>query len=548
MRRLRLLMILAVLALVAPGLTASTAARQDAPAMIEQLNLGDFGGGSNPQSNFNPYGTNNLYGATTWIFEPLMIVNGYSCVAEPWLATEFSWTDNQTLNFTIRDGVTWSDGTPFTAEDVIFSYKMTQAFPALDTDQLWAILNDVTATGNVVTFSFKEPAGSKFNAVVDNPIVPRHLWEGVADPVTFTNDTPVGTGPFTLGQWNRTELRMVRNPTYWQAEKVMVQELVYTKSEGDANVNQLRLAEGRYDWHDMAIPDVQRAFVDKDPEHNKYWFPAGGPVSLMMNLTKVPFNDVEFRRGIAYALDRESMVQRAVYGYTGPATQTGLVLPNQEIFLDPTIENQGFLPYNVDLAKQTLTAAGYTYDGDELIGKDGNRVSVVFSVPASYTDWVQAAEILRENLEAIGIDIQVQASDPTIVESDRKAGNFDMVFDVPAGGCNVYEGFLYPFANSDAPLPVGEEATRNYMRWQDPETADLMNRLRVATDLESQVPILHGIQQIMVNELPYITLYYGPTWFEYRTEHAVGWPSPEDPYAHPGNRLIIITHLTPAPA
>jgi peptide/nickel transport system substrate-binding protein len=546
MSKIKPVVALLLLALIVPALAMRPASAQDEAGMIDRLDFGDFGGGSNPQSNFNPYSFNALTGGTTWLFEPLMMVNAYSCEVVPWLASEFNWTDPQTLNFTIRDGVVWSDGTGFSAEDVVFTFKMTQQFPALDTDGLWNFLTDVTASGNVVTFTFKEPSGSLFNKLVDNPIVPRHIWVDVEDPVTFTNDTPVGTGPFVLASFNRQELVMEKNPTYWQAEKIRVQQLVYTKVEGEGQINQLRLAEGRYDWAEMFMPDVQNSFVAKDPENNHFWFPPGGSVSLMMNHTKPPFDDVEFRRGIAHAIDREGIAARAAFGYTPPASQTGLTLPNQQIYLDPAIPNSGFLPYDPEQAKQILTAAGYTYDGDTLIGKDGEPVRFTFLVQTGWNDWVQAAEIVRENMSAIGIEVEVEQMNPDLISNDRKAGLFDATFDAPGGGCNMFDNFYYPLGNSDAPTPVDTPTENNWIRWNDPETAQILQGLRAATTIEEQQPLMYQMNQIMYNELPFIPLWYGPVWFEYQTDKAEGWPNAENPYAHPGNKLLIITNLVPA--
>lgn len=547
MRKIRPVLVLMLLALVVPIVLHRPTSAQE-PTLIDRLNVGTFGGGAAAQSNFNPYGLNALAGTGDWLYEPLMVINSYNCQAVPWLATEAVWTDPQNLNLTIRDGVTWSDGTPFTADDVVFTFKMLQSFPAIDTEGVWGFLSDVVANGNVVTFSFLEPSGSVFNKLVGRKIVAKHLWEGVEDPVTFTNDQPIGTGPYTLASFNRSELVYTRNPNYWQAEKVMVQELVYTQSEGDANVNQLRLVDGRYDWETMFFPDVENAFVAKDPENNHYWFPPGGSVSLMMNLTKAPLDDPEFRRGIAYAFDRQSMADRAAFGYTGPASQSFLTLPNQEGLLDPSIPNQGFIPFDQTQADQILTAAGYVRDGDGARkNKDGSDLNLTFTVQQGWNDWVQAAEIVRDNLSAIGISVDVQTINPDIVTTDRKAGNFDMAFDAPGGGCDVFGNYFYPLGNSDAPTEIGTPTEWNYARWNDPQTAELIKQLRAATDLESQKPILYQLQQIMVTKVPFIPLWYGPQWFEYRTTKAVGWPNAENPYAGPSDRLLILLSLTLAP-
>ena len=547
MLNIRTLFLIVALALLAPAFAATTSARQDA-GTIDFLDMGDFGGGSNPQEIYNPFAPSNLGGVTPWLWEPLMVVSQFTCELSPWLATEFAWPDELTLNLTIRDGVQWSDGTPFSAEDVVFYFNLIKQYPAFDTDALWNFLTEVTATGNVVSFKFSEPTGSLFNKIVNKNILPKHVWEAVEDPLTFENTDPVGTGPFMVERFSPRELTMVRNPNYWQAEKVLVQELHFTKIEGDQQIEQLTLAEGGMDWATIFMPDVENTFVAKDPENNHYWFNPGGSVSLMFNHTLEPYNDPEFRRAVAYAVDRQSMSERAAFGYTPPASQAFVTIPGQEVYLDPAIPNQGVVPYDPAEAGRILDAAGYALDGDTRLGKDGEPLELTFTVQRGWNDWQQAAEILRDNLQAIGIQVEIEANDPELVGESREIGEFEMAFDAPGGGCNVFDGYFYPLGGSDAPKPVGETAEWNWMRWNDPETHALIQQLKSATTIEQQQPIVYQLQQIMINELPFIPLWYGPVWFEYQTDKAVGWPTQENPYAGPGNQLVIMTNLTPAPA
>lgn len=519
---------------------------QDAPAapMIPELALGGFGGGTNPQSNFNPYSPNQL-GGYSFIYEPLYMINDADCSEVPWLATSYAWSDPQTLTFTMREGVTWSDGTPLTANDVAFTFTMLQQFPALDRTGVWNFLASVTATGNTVTFAYTQPATPVFQRTAEVLIVPQHLWSGVADPVTFTNDAPVGTGPFTFERFNGEQLSMLRNPTYWQADRVRVERLVY-KGAADGQVDQLLMAEGEYDWNSMFIPDVENTYVAANPEFNKYWFTPGAPIALYMNLTMAPFNDVAFRNGIAYAIDRQAISDRAVYGYMPPATQTGLTLPNQAPNLAPNLPTpDGVIPFDQAQALQILAAGGYTRQGEgPLTGPDGNPVSFIFQVPGEWLDWVQAAEILRDNLATIGIAVDVQRQNPDIVIQNREIGEYQATFGVPPGGCNLYSIFYEPLGSA-ASAPVGEAAVSNYIRYSDPATDALLAQMQVAATPEEQREIGYQLQQVMLTQFPYIPLWYGPVWFEYRTENAVNWPSAENPYAGPADTLIIVTNLVP---
>lgn len=512
--------------------------------MIPELALGGFGGGTNAQLNFNPYSINALAGEY-YLYEQLYVINHADCSEVPWLATSYAWVDTQTLTFTMRDALTWSDGTPLTAADVAFTFTMLKQFPALDRTGVWVFLTGVTADATTVTFTFNQPAVPIFERVSEVQIVPQHLWSGVADPTTFLNENPVGSGPFAFERFNGQQLTMVRNPTFWAAHRIRIERLVY-KGAAEGQVDQLLLAQGEYDWNALFIPDVQNTFVSADPEHNKYWFTPDAPISLYFNLTMAPFNNVEFRHGVAYAIDRQAIADRAVFGYIKPASQTGLVLPNQAANLTPNVTTpDGVIPYDPAQALQILAAAGFTRQGDgPLVGPDGGEVAFTFSVQSEWTDWVQASDILRENMAAIGINMTVEPANPDIVNQNREIGEYQATFGVPPGGCNLYRIFYEPLG-STAGAPVGESADSNFIRYSDPATDALLSQLQTATTAEEQRPIGYELQNVVMTQYPYIPLWYGPIWFEYRTENAVNWPSAENPYALPNDGMLIVTNLLP---
>jgi len=241
--------------------------------MIAELDGGAFGGGNNPQLNYNPFSPNNLLAG--YFYEPLMVMNNYSCQPVPWLATDYKWNDPQTLVFTIRDGVKWSDGQAFTPDDVVFTMNLLKKVPAFDQQGLWKALDSVTADGNVVTFKFKEPSVPMFTRVLSQVILPKHIWEPLPDPTTFTNEQAVGTGPFMPSTFNGQLLEIKRNPDYWQADKIKVEKIQFHQSAGGNEVENLKLAKGEYDFNAMFVPNIAKAFVAKDPAHFHYWFPQG---------------------------------------------------------------------------------------------------------------------------------------------------------------------------------------------------------------------------------------------------------------------------------
>jgi peptide/nickel transport system substrate-binding protein len=175
--------LLAAATFVSLGLSSCTGTENaDGPAVTEDglipvLNFGDFGGGEMPKENYNPFLLTSRLSATEYMYERLMIVETYSCEEIPWLATGYEWTDPQTLVFDTRDGVKWTDGESFTAEDVAFTFNMLKEYPVLDLAGVWAYLDSVEATSdNQVTFSFNQPGASAFQMINGVPIVPEHIW------------------------------------------------------------------------------------------------------------------------------------------------------------------------------------------------------------------------------------------------------------------------------------------------------------------------------------------------------------------------------------
>jgi peptide/nickel transport system substrate-binding protein len=540
-----------------PALTAcnpdKVSTGKAANGMIANLNGGGFTSNPNPQRIFNPFLPQTTL-TTSYTFEPLFIVNGYNCKPTPWLGTSYSWTDPTHLAVTTRQGVKWSDGQPFTAKDVAFTFNMLHKVPAFDQNGVWQSLKSVQAQGDdKVVFTLKAPSSEVFSKIASVVIVPEHIWGKVANPLKFTNPNAVGTGPFLYGSFNTQQLILKRNPHYWQASKIKVKQLTFSNNGGGGDTDKLRLAQGQYDWNSMFVADIDKTYVKRDPQHNKYWFTPGADISLYLNLTQAPFNDLKFRQAIAYAVDRNEISQKAEYGYVQPASQTGLLLPGQKDWLSPKYSDGAVYPFDAAKAKQMLKAAGYKYSGSKLLGKNGKPMSFTFEVPSGWLDWIQAANILKSNLTQVGIDIDVRTANPNDVMNDRSIGHFQMQFGVNGGGCNMYQAFDAPLG-SNMTAPIGKPAAPagaggNFVRWRDAHTDQLLNELKVTTDVAKQKQIVAGLQDVMVQQMPIIPLWYGAQWYEYRTANAVGWPSQSDPYAiitQSNNGLLVMTKLRPA--
>ncbi|TDT63049.1 peptide/nickel transport system substrate-binding protein [Frigoribacterium sp. PhB116] len=494
----------------------------------------------NPQfeRNFNPFLTNKRT-ASTWIYEPLLEINPLDGEITPWLASETTLPDARTVDMTIRDGVEWSDGEPMTPEDVVYTFDLIKANPALDLKGAWQHIDTVEQQGDHVVFHLQTDDVPAMEIIGQTTIVPEHLWSEVDDPATYRNPDPVGTGPFTLGNYSAMQYSMDKNESYWQAEKIDIGHLILP-----ATNNQLDTVTRGYDWAYSFISDVEGTWGAAS-DTNSYWFPPGGVIGLMPNLTKAPFDDLNVRNGIALALDRDQIAESATEGYLEPAGQTGLILPNQQDDLDPSIPDEGVIGQDVDGALAAFAQAGYTQQGDQLVGSDGQQLRITILTANGYTDWLRAVQEVRAQLGAIGIDVQIQAPQPAGYQSAIANGEFDMALGGMGNG-NTYQAYN-TLLNSGFATPIGETTASNFGRFSDPAVDELLDEWKAAIDPAEQQRLSYALQNVVYEQKPVIGLYYGGLWGLFNDSKFTGWPSAKDPYMAPQNYdqapLLIFTKL-----
>lgn len=488
--------------------------------------------------NFNPYLTNTRT-ASRWIYEPLILINPLDGTQNPWLASEWSQPDARTIVMTIRDGVEWSDGEDFTAEDVAFTFDLLKDNPALDIKGAWQHLEGVDVKGGDVVFRLKGEDAPSLSILGQTMIVPEHIWSDVADPGTWRNEEPVGTGPFVLGNYNDQQYSMDKNPEYWQADSIEIEHVVLP-----ATNSQLDTVTRGYDWAYSFISDVEGTWGAASP-HNDWWFPPAGVISLVPNLEVAPFDDVNVRRGIALSLDREEIAETASEGYMQPAGQTGLVLPNQEEYLDPEIPDGGMIAQDADAALAAFAESGYTLQGDRLVGADGEQLEFSLTTANGFSDWTRAAQAVQRQLAAVGVKVTLKLPQPAGYQSAISNGDFEMAIGGMGNGdvYQAYNGLL----SSEFYVPSGETTSNNFQRYRSEEADALLAEYRATVDPARQKEIVNELQAIVYDDLPVIGLYYGGIWGLFNDAKFTGWPSEEDPYMIPQNYdsapLMIFTRL-----
>ncbi|WP_426755047.1 ABC transporter substrate-binding protein [Myxococcus sp. Y35] len=504
--------------------------------------------------NFNPLfaGAGSRWPTRAGVYECLEIFSPAVGRWTPWLATGHAWSeDRRTLRFTLRPGVRWSDGRPFSADDVAFTFQLLKQHAALDAGGVWRFVEDVRAEdAHTVAFQFSRVYIPGFAELAQQPIVPRHVWEKVPDPVTFTNPEPVGTGPFTEVTLFRNQVyELGRNPHYWQPGKPAVSALRFLAFPTNDQAN-LALVEGEVDWAGNFVPAVDRTFVARDPAHHGRWFPLyGSTVFLYPNTTLPPLDDVRVRKALSMALDRERLVEIAMYGYTRPADATALN-DAYTAWRDPDAAQGAWVKHDLEAAKRLLDEAGLKEGPDGLRRKaDGQSLTLDIEVVGGWSDWVRAGQVVARDLRKLGVQAQLRTYEFGAWYARLQKGEFQLAISWSLDGPTPYTFYKWQLSPRTV-RPVGEVAAANWHRFGDAQADELLMRFERADSEEEQLVLMAAVQRRYSELAPSIPLFPNPSWGESNTRRFTGFPTAQNPYARLSphaepDSLLVLTTLKP---
>lgn len=524
------------------GSAKADASAQSALLTIPREDMGTF------VRNFNPFAPTVAPMTQQAIYESLLIYNPAKGDTTPWLASEWKAAeDGKSITFTLRDGVKWSDGQPLVPADVVTTFalqkKIKGGYDYLDT---------VTAEGtNQVKFSFKTAWSPALFDLGQLSILPDHVWSKIADPEKDANEKPVGTGPYTeVDTFQAQSFVLKKNPNYWQPDKQKIAGIKMLAFAGNDGAN-LAAANGDVDWAPQYMPNIEKTFISKDPDHRKYWFPpTGSMINWQLNTTKAPFNDTDVRKALSMAVDREQVTKIGMSGYTKPADCTGLS-GNYETWKNKDVQdNCEWTKLNVDEANKLLDKAGYAKgaDGKRTL-KDGKPFEFKISVGAASSDWLSVANVIAQNLAEVGVTAKVDSPDWAAVVAGYETGDFDSGIVWSANDPSPYKYFAGIMGTTTV-KPVGEKAFENYHRFGDPKADSLLGEFSAAADESTQHHIADKLQEEYSAAAPTIPLFAGPEWGAYNNTRFTGWPTEENPYATLSVRapttVLVLTSLEPA--
>ncbi|MFV2119471.1 ABC transporter substrate-binding protein [Streptomyces sp. Act-28] len=508
------------------------------------------------QRNYNPYSPTRIDGPGT-LFEGLFFYNlTKRAEPEPLLGTEYAWNEDGTeLSVTLREGVKWSDGEEFTADDVVFTLDMITKYPTMNETGYEGKATAVDDTH--VKISFDEPAFMEGPQILGKIwIVPEHVWSRIEDPSKDRVQNPVGTGPYLVDDFKPQAFTLKANPGYWGGEPKVKKVRYLSLSGNQAGAD--ALAAGKIDWQTGPVPDL--ANVEKN-------YPGYRSVTVPMNQTalftcsnsalgcKGPQTDPAVRKAIYHALDRRQ-INSLAFQNTSSEISPGFALPGRDDRIISGRLKDRLAPMDPDLSEsdRLLREAGWSKGPDGIYAKGGTKLELTVKVVSGWTDYITAVDTMTQQLKKAGIKITAQQLSWNEWSDARGQGEYELLIDALTPGPAPDPYYLYSyFFSSATTAPVGEAANPNFSRFKDAAVDEALRRLKAIEpdDTAARQRQYDVIQARLEEVMPYIPVLTGGTTSEYHADKFSGWPTREDLYAFPAvwsrpDHAQVFKNLKPA--
>ena len=555
MKPKRLWSIVMLAGLFASMFAASSGAAQTETTREETFKIA-IGGRIADPTNLNIYApgvSRSNTGLHQVIYEYFFYYNLQTGEFIPWLAESFTYADDfSSLTVKLRDGVTWSDGQPFTPDDVVFTYELLKNNPGMT----WA----EEANKRVASVEKVDDLTVKFNLTDPNPrfhlnreafpavgiwggitILPKHIWEGQADPLTFKSSDPIGTGPYRLVDANETAMTYERRDDWWGTTAFGVtpgpKQIQFLYVGPETNIA-LAITNNELDVAPIGVltpgsflevarrnPNV-RAWSTEAP----YAWLDPCPRALMVQNANPPLDKPEVRWALSYLIDRQAIADLAYEGTTVPAWGIWPEYDGNQPYFDAIGDLRTQYPsdaYDPDKAAELLAQAGVA-PGD---------LKLRYVVDADSAEAMKLSTVLADQLTAAGIEVEVQPlSGPTRDDTIRR-GDYDLAMNAFCPGYIVENLELF---HSKFYVPLGEPAPwyeRNSFRYQNPALDTVVDQMFQV--LPDDTATLTGLYQdamaIWLKDLPVLPLVQAPALVPFNSTYWQGWPTAEDPWNMPVN-------------
>jgi len=479
-----------IIALALISLLACSNNKTPAGSQIESYTIADSTGDWGYPSPYAHYSRGPGYVRMSFIFETLVWKNATEFV--PQLARKWSYnTDDNSYTFELQENVKWHDGTDFTADDVVFTCDYAKDHPYQWVDS--SIVKSAEALDKyTVKYYLSKPYAPFFQDVAGvQPILPKHIWENVTVPEEFlTTEAVIGTGPYMLGDYSKEHGTYLykANDSYYLG-KPEVREIRFVKVA--AEMTPAALKEGSVDSASIpaeVVDDIKAAgfpVITDPPSWNG---------KLTINHKKEPLSSQEFRQALAYAIDREALVQ-IVFRGNAIAGSPGMMPPTSVWYNHDTPQYQ----YDPAKAQELIKSLGYTLQNGQFV-KDVQPLKLSLIAAADYRD---LGQFITQQMEQVGIDIDFQTLEAKTV--DAKVGAWD--FDLSIYG---HGGIFDPSILQKTILGEGFNSARYSA---DAELTQLLNAQFTEMDAAKRKDMVFQIQDLYVEDMPALTLYYPKSYW-----------------------------------
>jgi peptide/nickel transport system substrate-binding protein len=419
-------------------------------------------------------------------------LNLVPALAEAW---EFS-EDRLSLTFKLRPGVRWHDGQPFTARDALFTYELMvdPGTPTAYANSFQQIEKAEVVDDHTFRVTYRRPL-AKALSTWSCSIMPAHLLEGrdlVSSPLARR---PIGTGPYKMEKWEAGQrVTLVANDDYFEGRPNI--DRVVIKVIPDLNAQMLELQAGHIDTMNLTPDQYEEksGAADFRAAYNVFRYPAFSYGYLGFNLKRPLFQDQRVRQAMAYAIDKEEIVEGVLLGLG--RTANGPFKP------DMWANNQNVAPYPYDpgKARALLAEAGWIVNGGLLV-RDGQPFSFTIATNQGNKIREQVGAIIQARLKEIGVEVKIQVIEwAAFLKEYLDRHNFDAVI---MGWTIPTDPDMFDIWHSSKNRP-GE---LNFISYKNEEVDRLVDEARFVLDQSERKKLYDRVQEILHEEAPYVFLY-----------------------------------------
>jgi peptide/nickel transport system substrate-binding protein len=426
----------------------------------------------------------------------------------PKLATK--WQDSEdglVYTLKLRPEVKWHDGQPFTSDDVIFSYEYQKKYLPVSGGCPDVVKQVKQVDKQTVEIHIEEPDVDFLSSLSSWIMIPKHIWEGVTDPNNFTNNSAVGTGPYKLTEYSKEHgtYRFVANPDFW-GSKPWVNEIKFVPA-GQAI---LAFEQGEIDRNSVT-PDILSRYEDK-PEYKIMSYETSWAYRLYFNMAKRPeLAEESFRQAVAYAIDRQELVDKIERGNAIPGSP-GVLHPNNEYYNAKAPQ----YPHDTEKAKKLLNGLGYKDTDTDGILKNNNGEKLSFQLVCDDGS-ARLAEVIKQQLAEAGIEVVIKSVDMKVRDARFQDGDYELCINGSGNGEDLSE------LTNISGKGKATSTTAKTMGYKNPELDKLYTDQQKERDPEKRKELMGKIQQIAADEIPKLTIYYKNSLAVHKPAVYDGW-------------------------